>query len=115
MTVFTTHLEVTGTDADKLIAFYGGLFGWDLDANNPMNYGTGQVSDEVSIGVGAAQEGPGAAMFYMAVKSVGDSLAKADELGGKQIMGPMEVPGGPVIGLFTDPEGHVVGVFEPRA
>lgn len=109
-----THLEVTGKDADNLVGFYGNVFGWKLDNNNPLNYGVGMLGNDVSIGVGAAQEGPGAAVFYMAVDSVEGSLAKAEELGGQKIMGPMEVPEGPVIGLFADPEGHMVGVFEPR-
>jgi predicted enzyme related to lactoylglutathione lyase len=108
-----THLEVTGSDADKLMGFYGGVFGWQLDANNPAHYGIGMLGNDVSVGVGPAQEGPGAAVFYMAVGDVEGSLAKAEELGGKRIMGPMDVPDGPTIGLFSDPEGHMVGVFEP--
>lgn len=112
--MFQTHLEVTGKDGGQLISFYSGLFGWELDANNPLNYGVGQVNDTISIGVGPAADGQGAAIFYMAVDSVEASLAKAEELGGKRFMGPMDVPEGPTIGIFTDPEGHMVGVFEPR-
>ena len=108
------HLEVVGKDVEKLVGFYGDVFGWQLDANNPQNYGVGQLSDSVFLGVGAAPEGgPAAATFYMAVDSVADSLAKAESAGGQRLMGPMEVPEGPVIGLFADPEGNRIGLFEP--
>ena len=40
------------------------------------------------------------------------ALAKAESLGGKRMMGPDQVPGGPVIGLFQDPDGHTLGVVQ---
>jgi predicted enzyme related to lactoylglutathione lyase len=109
------HLEVTGQDGAKLQSFFSDLFGWQLDANNPMNYGVGILNDTVGIGVGPAPEGPGASTFYIAVDDVEAALAKAESLGGSRIMGPMTVPDGPTIGLFGDPEGHMVGVFNPPA
>jgi predicted enzyme related to lactoylglutathione lyase len=36
------HFEVIGKDGEKLIGFYSDLFGWNIDANNPMNYGVVQ-------------------------------------------------------------------------
>jgi predicted enzyme related to lactoylglutathione lyase len=30
------------------------------------------------------------------------------------MMGPDQVPNGPVIGLFTDPQGHVIGLVQPE-
>jgi predicted enzyme related to lactoylglutathione lyase len=113
MSTPVVHLEVTGNDAAKLQSFFSDLFGWELDANNEQNYGVGMVNANVGVGVGPAQEGPGASVFYMAVDDVDGTLAKAESLGGSRIMGPMEVPDGPTIGLFADPEGHVVGVFQP--
>jgi predicted enzyme related to lactoylglutathione lyase len=106
------HLEITGQDGEKLQTFFSDLFGWQLNADNPMNYGTGMINDDIGLGVGAAPEGPGAAVFYIGVDSVADTLGKAESLGGKTVMPSSEVPGGPTIGLFTDPEGHMVGLFE---
>ena len=107
------HLEVTGQDGAKLQSFFSDLFGWQLDADNQMNYGVGMLNDAVGVGVGPSPEGPGASTFYIKVDSVEDSLAKAASLGGSRVMGPMDVPEGPTIGLFADPEGHMVGVFTP--
>ena len=106
------HLEVVGQDGGKLMSFYSDLFGWQLDANNPQNYGVGQLDDSVGVGVGPAPEGPGGATFYIGVDDVAAALAKAEQLGGTKMMGPMEVPEGPTIALFTDPEGNRIGLFK---
>jgi hypothetical protein len=113
------HFEITGTDSEKLQSYYSELFGWEIDANNPMGYGTiqreGNVnSDGVGIGGGIAR-GPegygGHVTFYVQVPDVEESLAKAESLGGTRMMGPERVMDRLTIGLFTDPEGHVIGVM----
>ena len=112
------HFEIVGQDADKLHAYYAELFGWEIDANNPLKYGVvqrdGNVTDEgvgIGGGVGVGPEGyPGHVTFYVEVPDVEAALAQAESLGGTRVMGPEEVIPGTVIGLFNDPEGHVVGV-----
>jgi predicted enzyme related to lactoylglutathione lyase len=105
--------EVAGRDAGKLQSFFSELFGWQIDANNPMNYGMVNLSEAVGGGVGPApeQEPNGHAMFYVGVDDVEASLQKAESLGGKRVFGPMDVPEGPTIAHFADPEGHVVGLY----
>ena len=44
-----THFEVHGRDGKRLRDFYAALFGWKIDASNPMQYGL--VSAEQS-GIG---------------------------------------------------------------
>jgi predicted enzyme related to lactoylglutathione lyase len=115
------HFEVIGKDGDKLRSYYGDLFGWEIDASNPMNYGVIQRdgntnADGVGIGGGIGQ-GPegydGHVTFYVEVPDVGEALAKAEELGGKRVMGPEELPdAGITLGQFTDPEGHPIGVIQ---
>jgi uncharacterized protein len=117
------HFEIVGKDADKLQGYYSELFGWQIDASNPMRYGIvqreGNVnSDGVGIGggVGPGPEGyEGHVTFYVEVPDVEGALAKAESLGGTRMMGPDEVMDGTEIGLFTDPEGHVVGVVSGSA
>ena len=113
------HFEVVGKDAKALQSFYADIFEWDIDANNPMDYGIVQRegntnADGVGIGGGIAAGPPGYeghVTFYVAVPDVEAALAKAESLGGTRMMGPEEVMEGLVIGLFTDREGHVVGVM----
>ena len=114
------HFEVIGKDGDKLRAFYGELFDWQIDADNDMGYGLVQRDgnlngDGVGIGGGIAggPEGYGGHVtFYVEVPDVEATLAQAESLGGTRMMGPDKVMEGIEIGLFTDPEGHVIGVIK---
>jgi predicted enzyme related to lactoylglutathione lyase len=114
------HFEIIGKDVEKLKSYYSDLFGWEIDSNNPMNYGIvprdGNVSaDGIGIGggVGAGPEGyPGHVTFYIEVPDVEAALAKAESLGGSRVMGPEKVMEQVELGLFTDPEGHLVGVVK---
>ncbi len=113
------HFEIIGRDGSALREYYGELFGWEFDANNPMNYGVLAREDNLTEegvgiggGVGQGPEGyPGHVTVYVAVPDAEAALAKAESLGGTRMMGPDEVMPGLVIGLFTDPEGHTVGVL----
>ena len=115
------HFEVIGKDAEKLRSYYAALFGWEFDANNPMNYGIvqreGNTSPDgigISGGVGPAPEGySGHVTFYVAVPDVEAALVKAESLGGSRMMGPEKVMDQIEIGLFNDPEGHVIGLVKP--
>ena len=114
------HFEVIGKDGAKLRDYYSQLFGWEIDADNPMNYGTidreANLSDAgigIGGGIGVGPEGyDGHVTFYVEVPDVEAALAQAEGLGGTRAMGPEEMPNvGIVIGMFTDPEGHVIGVM----
>ena len=106
------HFEVAGKDPDKLQSFFGDVFGWQINADNDMNYGMVNLSGDVGGGIGPAPEGTdGHAIFYVAVPDVEGTLQKVESAGGKRLFGPMEVPEGPTIAHFADPEGHVVGLF----
>jgi predicted enzyme related to lactoylglutathione lyase len=106
--------EVVGKDGKKLQSFYTGLFGWKLDANNPMNYGMSDPGETgIGGGIGGSQDGSTQLTFYVTVDDLQASLDKAEKLGGKTVMPPMDVPGGPKIAMFADPEGNVVGLMLP--
>jgi predicted enzyme related to lactoylglutathione lyase len=112
------HFEVIGKDAKALQAFYADLFEWDVDASNPMNYGTVERytrADGTGIGggVGVGPEGyEGHVTFYVEVPDLEAALQKAEALGGKRMMGPDKVMDGVTIGQILDPEGHLIGLLE---
>ena len=113
------HFEVIGKDGDKLRNYYSELFGWEIDANNPMSYGLVQRegnsnADGIGIGGGVGQ-GPdgyeGHVTFYVEVPDVEAGLAKAESLGGTRVMGPMEIMDGDIeLGQFKDPQGNLIGL-----
>lgn len=117
------HFEICGKDPAKQHAFFGELFGWTIDANNPLNYGIVDRESNVSgegagIGGGICDVPPGYeghTTFYVEVPSVEESLAKAEQLGGTRVMGPETPMAGLTIGLFLSPSGNLVGVVQAPA
>ncbi|MGB8960729.1 MAG: VOC family protein [Pseudonocardiaceae bacterium] len=109
------HFEVIGQDGPALRSFYSDLFGWKIDADNPMSYGIVQREDGTGIGggIGVGPEGySGHVTFYVGVPDVEAALAQAESLGGSRVMGPEKVMEHIEIGLFNDPEGHLIGVVK---
>ena len=108
------HFEVTGKDAKKLHGFYSGVFGWSIQADNPMNYGL--VSDQDTgggIGGGiAGGDGPNQVTFYIEVDDPKAYLGKIESQGGKTIVPETEIPGMVIFAQFADPEGNVVGLVK---
>jgi uncharacterized protein len=116
------HFEIIGRDPERLHEYYGRLFGWNIDASNPMRYGLVQREENLNAdgigiggGIGAGPEGyDGHVTFYVEVPDVEAALTQAESLGGTRMMGPEKPMEGIEIGLFNDPEGHTVGVVKSR-
>jgi predicted enzyme related to lactoylglutathione lyase len=116
------HFEITGKDAARLQSYYAQLFGWEIDADNPMGYGVIQREGNVNadgIGIGGGISGgpegyQGHVTFYVEVPDVEAALQKAVDLGGTRMMGPEKVMEDVEIGLFIDPEGHPIGLIKGR-
>jgi predicted enzyme related to lactoylglutathione lyase len=107
------HFEVTGNDGGKLQKFYGDLFGWKVNADNPMNYGIVDAEDAgIGGGIGSAPDGTSHLTFYVGVDDLQAYLDKAESLGGKTVMPVTEIPNMVTFALIADPEGHVVGVVK---
>jgi predicted enzyme related to lactoylglutathione lyase len=128
------HFEIEGKEGEALRSFYSGLFGWEIDADNPARYGLLQREGNTNaqgVGIGGAVSdvpqtpsstwrGPsraegyeGHVTVYVEVPDVEAALAKAETLGGTRMQGPDEVMGGLTMGKFNDPEGHLIGLISP--
>lgn len=108
----TMWFEVAGRDREAMKAFYSQLFEWKLTDMDAMPYTTVDAGGEgIPGGIGEAPDGhPGHVTFYVQVDDIEGSLAKAEQLGGKRLMGPMDIPSGQ-IAMFADPEGHEIGLM----
>ena len=108
------HFEIGGKNAKALHTFYGQLFGWQINANNPMNYGMVDTGGKgINGGIAPTRENqPPFVTVYVDVPDLAEYLKKAETLGGKTIMPPMPIPGGPTIAMMSDPEGNVVGLVK---
>jgi hypothetical protein len=111
--------EITGKDAGKTQKFYADLFGWNIDANNPMKYGM-VMGEGHAVGGGIsgnAPDGSTGVTIYVDVDDMQATLDKATSLGGSVVVPIMEVEGqgGLKIAQFKDPDGNVVGIMKPPA
>ena len=107
-----THFEINAQDAPAVQKFYKDLFGWGIDTNNPDNYGMIDTRNEgtgINGGIGASQHGRSWVTFYVECDDPAATLAKAERLGGRRVMEPMESMN-VVYALFADPEGNVIGL-----
>lgn len=107
------HVEIIGTDAPGLQKFYGDLFGWKVNADNPFNYGLVDASEAgIGSGIGGDMGGGKRVTVYIAVDDMQAYLAKAEQLGGQTVMPPTTIMDGVTIALFTDPNGNVTGLMQ---
>ena len=109
------HFEVVGKDGKALQDFYSKSFDWEINTDNPINYGIVSASGEGNIGGGiaATQDGSaGYATLYIEVDDLQASLDKVESLGGKTVVPVTEIPGMVTYAMFTDPEGHLVGLVK---
>jgi predicted enzyme related to lactoylglutathione lyase len=115
MTRPVVAFQVRGKDPQRLAEFYRALFGWDIGAPNPM----GIMS--IPAGIGGPEEGvgghimgaeaPGVSIFVQVLDPV-ETLRLAEEMGGRGVMQPFDVPGGPTVAQVADPEGNLIGLVK---
>ena len=106
---------IMGGPERELERFYAELFGWKINNNNQMKYGivdTG-ASGVISGGIGTANGGKRVSI-YVQVSDLRATLVRVENLGGKTILAPTEVAGGPKLAMFKDPVGNIIGLMLGR-
>ena len=119
------HFEIPSDDIERSKKFYNELFGWKIDkwsGSEAMPEGMdywliSTVDDKGNKALGGGmmkrqmpqQQG---ITNYFDVKSVQESSAKVEQLGGKVIMPKSPVPGMGYMAVCTDTENNGFGIFE---
>ncbi|MDP3768912.1 MAG: VOC family protein [Dehalococcoidia bacterium] len=108
------HFQVLAKDPERQAAFYRELFDWDIAQNEAgiTVIGPGKGPPEEGIGGSIVPSQNAAVSVYVQVADLGESLRKAEELGGKALTQPFDVPGGPTIAQIADPEGNLIGLVQ---
>lgn len=114
------HMELTAADVDAAKKFYGELFDWKIGEMQvgEQSYTMIQTGQKDVGGGMQAPQMPGQPtgwLVYTEVKSVKDSIAKAESLGAKIHVPFMPVGSMGAIGIFSDPQGNQMGVWESNA
>lgn len=104
------HFEIYGPNAAELRSFYEQAFGWEIHADNPMNYGMVHTNaDDEGIGGGVA-EGQARVNIVIEVPDLEAALATIEAAGGKTVTPITEIPGVVTFAEFQDPQGNVLGI-----
>jgi predicted enzyme related to lactoylglutathione lyase len=111
--------EVTCTDHDRAHKFYAELFGWTINVDPKMGgYGivdTGAGEDAIGGGIGpsAGPDDPVGVKIYMKVDDLQAYLSRAEQLGGKRVGEPVQLPDNwGTVATFTDPDGNRIGLWQ---
>jgi len=108
------HWEIQSKMPERLHAFYGDVFAWKIDANNPMNYGmvtSGGGKGSINGGIGGSMGPASDVLVYVSVPDITAALDLIGAKGGRTLMPRTDI--GPVImGVFQDPEGNTLGLIE---
>lgn len=106
------HWEINARDPKALHRFYADLFGWKIDADNPMGYGLVTAGgDGINGGIGPAQGVPGVT-FYVRVPDLDAVLRRAAAMGGSTAVPPTEIPNMVTFAIFVDPQGNRIGIIK---
>jgi len=106
------HWEINARDPKALHGFYAELFGWKINADNPMGYGLVTAGGNgINGGIGPAQGIPGVT-FYVRVPNLDAVLRRVAEMGGSTAVPPTHIPDMVTFAVFTDPEGNRIGIIK---
>ena len=118
---FSWH-ELATSDNEAAFAFYSGLFGWDAITRMDM----GPVGVYLIFGQNGVQRGgmyitpantpmPPNWMPYASVPSADKGFALATSSGARELIAPMDVPGGSRIAAMVDPTGAAFAIHSMPA
>lgn len=113
--------DMTVPDLPRAVAFYGPLLGWRFETGGPETGGYTQafVDDRQVVGLtepmGEDPAPPAAWCVYLAADDLPGTVAHAEQLGARTLLGPLEVRGFGAMALLSDPTGAVVGLWRPGA
>src|SRR5262245_14458261 len=107
------HFEIGCRDRERTEKFFGELFGWDITRAGPASListgGAGINGHITSLG----HEPHNYVTVYVEVDDIPAYLARAESMGGKTLVPPMEIPAG-TFAWFADPDGNPIGLWKAK-
>jgi predicted enzyme related to lactoylglutathione lyase len=108
------HFEIGCRDKARAEQFFTNLFGWRMTPASPASMidtggGSGINGHITALG----HEPHHYVTFYVEVDDLNAYLAKAEALGGKTLVPPVDLPTGS-FAWFADPDGNTIGLWRPK-
>jgi predicted enzyme related to lactoylglutathione lyase len=114
-------IDTTQPDPDAAAAFYGDLFGWELEnvmpPDSPGKYFMARLGGGDVGAVGSQPEGgPDAAVWntYVWVDDADEAAKRVRAAGGAVLMEPADVFESGRMAVFADPAGAAFSVWQPK-
>ena len=112
-------VDLSIDDLPKAIAFYQGLFGWDIQQGGPEvgGYAMALLDGKAAAGIGPKMmpDAPSAWTTYLATTDADATAAKIKGAGGQILMGPMDVMDVGRMAVATDITGAAFGIWQARS
>ena len=110
-------VEVSCADPKKAWDFYKKLFGWKIEGGAAPE-GGGMLHGSIDTGgpgarggIGSSPDGQPRVTIYASVDDLPKYLERAESLGGKTVVQPMQVDEHTHIAVFVDPQGTTFGMY----
>jgi predicted enzyme related to lactoylglutathione lyase len=108
------HFEIGCRDSAKTAEFFANLFGWQATVHGPATMiNTGSASGIHGHITALGHEPFHYVTVYVEVDDVQAYLAKAQSLGGRTLVPPVEIPEG-TFAWFADVDGNTIGLWKPK-
>jgi predicted enzyme related to lactoylglutathione lyase len=111
------QFQILSKTPDETARFYSELFGWSVDADNPLGYRRIATGSTQGIQGGiwpAPPQSPNFVQLFIAVDDVKAFVRKAKSLGATPIIPPTLLPEGDELAVLHDPHGMPFGVWRSR-
>ena len=112
-------VDLSVDDIPKAIAFYQGLFGWDIQQGGPEvgGYAMALLDGKAAAGIGPKMmpQAPSAWTTYLATTDADATAAKIKGAGGQLLMDPMDVMDVGRMAVATDITGAAFGIWQARS
>lgn len=110
-------IDIAVDDIGKAKAFYGGLFGWDIQDGGPEvgGYSMCQIGGLEVAGIGprmGTDEVPVAWTTYLATENADETAAAITNAGGHVLMEPFDVMDAGRMAIAVDPAGAMFGIWQ---
>lgn len=108
------HFEIGCRNSADTQKFYSSLFDWNITPAGPA----AMIAPEAP-GIGGhitqlGHEPHHYTIFYVDVDDVAAYIKKAESLGGKMLVPPVEIPAG-TFAWIQDPDGNTVGLWKAKS
>ena len=118
------HFEIPATDPERAVAFYKGVFGWEINKwEGSEDYWLIKTGPPGELGIDGAimrrqgeatGDSPTAYLCTVGVESIDEYLEKVKQAGGLVLTPKMPIPGVGTFAYCRDTEGNQFGIIQPE-